>query len=493
MLSDHGGVRTGKFRSAFFDDSDEIASGLSAFGTLPEWLVAGMDGELVGSELERQVPELSDGRLRLLSCVPAGLHAKGDEWVARYEVQVAEGKRARGIVLVGRLWAPGQEPPGAAMKTTAEPRFGAIGWHGWLPGARLQLRVQGHDDALPALATLVDPTSAAELLQRVLRSAGYPEVTIASCLPQVLRYKPGSRCTVLERLDYADRGGAPTPPDFVVAKTHRGDKGQTAWAAMNALWGVPDRWRHAVMLAQPLAYLPVERILVQGPVPGEVKLDELAIQVVIEDSPAVLDRLRQALANTARGLAAIHRSGVSYAGVATFDQELTKVRELVSRLSRTTAQLQYAAAPLLEDLAQTSRAQPAGPTVSAHHTFRPAQVLLQQGRVGFIDFDGACMSEPALDIGRFRAKLRDIGICALTRGGRPLSGPSLARHLRLFDGLCEGFVAAYQERAAVSVDRVVLWETSDLLTAVLQAWSRVQVDRLEPRLVLLRHQLGAGG
>ena len=50
------------------------------------------------------------------------------------------------------------------------------------------------------------------------------------------------RCTVVD-LAYAEPVGRPVPPDRVVLKTHHGDKGLTAWAAMNALWDRPEVWR----------------------------------------------------------------------------------------------------------------------------------------------------------------------------------------------------------------------------------------------------------
>ena len=38
-------------------------------------------------------------------------------------------------------------------------------------------------------------------------------------------------------------------------------------------------------------------------------------------------------------------------------------------------------------------------------------------------------------------------------------------------------------------DRVRLWETLDLLTAVLHAWTKVRVARVAPRLTLLEHHV----
>ena len=91
------------------------------------------------------------------------------------------------------------------------------------------------DAALPALPSLVDADSAAVFLQQEPRDAGH-DVAVAGCAPEVVRYKPGSRCTIVYRMDY---GGAPGP-DPLVVKTHQGDKGRTAWEAMRALWASPS-------------------------------------------------------------------------------------------------------------------------------------------------------------------------------------------------------------------------------------------------------------
>jgi aminoglycoside phosphotransferase (APT) family kinase protein len=53
-----------------------------------------------------------------------------------------------------------------------------------------------------------------------------------------------------------------------------------------------------------------------------------------------------------------------------------------------------------------ARARPAWP-VLCHGDLTPAQVLVTgEGAVGLLDFDDACVGEPALDVGRFTAYLR---------------------------------------------------------------------------------------
>lgn len=475
-------------------ERDSVVSSLAAFASLPDWLAAGMDADRVSEGLLRHVPELGEGGLRLLSCSPDRLRAKESDWLARYTLSVSElGGEPRDIVLVGNLWAPSAKFPAIDSGPGDGTPFGAPGWHCQLPELRLELWAQASDEALPALPRLVEPASAAELLQPILREAGYREATITSCEPVVVRYKPGSRCTVVVGLTYADHGSDAVLPNPVVLKTHQGDKGEAAWAAMNALWQRPLGWRDAVTLAEPLGYLPEERILVQGPVPEECTLKELARRAITDLDPALLDSLRRELAKTARALAALHGSGATYGRTASYDDELAEVNEVVDRLSLSVPGLGVAAAPLLRHLAALSRSEPADPIVPAHHDFRPAQVLLHQGDVGFIDFDGACMAEPALDLGRFRAKLRDIGISALGLDGQPQSGDRVSENLSLLDDLCESFLMAYEEQAVVSRNRVLMWEACDLLTTMLHAWTKVRLARLEPRLTVLGHQLRTSG
>jgi aminoglycoside phosphotransferase (APT) family kinase protein len=178
--------------------------------------------------------------------------------------------------------------------------------------------------------------------------------------------------------------------------------------------------------------------------------------------------------------------------VATFADELDDVRGIVDRLSHTLQDVTSAAAPLLRSLEALDAAVPADPLVTAHHDFRPAQVLINRGRVGFIDFDGSGMAEPALDLGRFCAKLRDIGVSTPAPGGRPLEGTSLADRLASVDELCKHFLASYQDHATVTPARVMLWEGVDLFTALLHAWTKVRLLRVGPRLTVLQERLRSG-
>ena len=463
-------------------DDRDLLTALEAFAELPEWLATVMAPGRVAEALRRDVPEFSGPRVVLAGAEVDRLRAKGDQWHVHCRVGLVEDGQPAELVLVGRLLPPGSPPPAAPTVPFGEP-----GWRCYVAGLGLLLEVEVADAALPALPFLVDADQAARVLQGCLRDAGH-DAEVAGCVPDVVRYKPGSRCTIVYRMTYRGVPG----PDPLVVKTHQGDKGSTAWEAMRALWTRPVATDGVVTLAEPLAYLPDDRVLVQGPVPEDRTLKDLARQAltdaVTDESADSLDELRRMLDRTAVALAALHDSGARYGRAATWGEELAEVREVVARLAVSVPRIGTAADPLLRRLEALHSSVPADPLVSAHHDFRPAQVLLYEGRIGFIDFDGACRAEPALDLGRFRAKLRDIGISAFQASGLPLEpGGPLGRHLRLLDDVCDDFLTAYRRSAPVSAERVVLWEATDLLTALLHAWTKVRTSRVEPRLALLRH------
>ena len=165
-------------------------------------------------------------------------------------------------------------------------------------------------------------------------------------------------------------------------------------------------------LAEPLGFLPGDLILVQGPVPEEQTLKDLVRAAVGAGTPEALSGLRAALDRTAVALAAIHGSGARFGREATLAGELDDIAEVAERLAWTVPALADGAGSFLARHRELDAGCPPGATGPAHHDFRPASAAARR-EVGFIDFDGAGMAEPALDLGRFRSKLRDIGIGAL--------------------------------------------------------------------------------
>ena len=126
------------------------------------------------------------------------------------------GAEPRNVVVVGNLYAPpvavptGDGPVPATGSVGAA--FGEAGWTCWLEDLRLELAVETADPALPALQDIIDPVAARDLLQQVVVKAGYGEAVVTACRPNVVRYKPGSRCTVVVGRGLRPRQRQPARP-----------------------------------------------------------------------------------------------------------------------------------------------------------------------------------------------------------------------------------------------------------------------------------------
>jgi hypothetical protein len=484
------------------DQHAAVAVSLQQFGVLPAWLEAAAQPERVQRALARSIPAFAAGELKLEACEIRRPRFKANSrcWTGTYRLSVAgpqPGQR-RVVVLRGRIIPPGVDAPAAAG---AAPAFGADGWRTYLPELRLHLQVEPEEAELTMLPALTDPDQARALLEQSIRSGpgAYADLRIAAVVPRVVRYHPNSRCAILYHLEYpADLASARHWPDLVVAKTYRGDKGQNAYDGMRALWDSPLATSEEVCIAEPLAYLPDLKVLVQGPIREEQRLSDLLRGALRSGAPEAMAEVQDYLRKTAVGLAALHRSGVRWGTARGWADKIASVREESERLAGVVPHLADAAPPLLGRLEALARTSPADPPVPAHGDFRPMQVLLHQGRIGFIDFDGFCQAEPAMDLALFRSSLKDKGMRALYEEGNGRDGVTLdpttcQTRLAQLEELGEVFLAHYERHAAVSRQRVALWEACYLFTFVLHSWVRVKPIRVTHMLMLLeRHGRATG-
>jgi len=349
---------------------------------------------------------------------------------------------------------------------------------------------------LPVLPQLTNPVEARALLERSLRSSApaYRDVRLEACRPEVLRDHPGLRATVRFQLTYpADVPDAANWPDTLIAKTYEGEQGQHAYDGMRALWHSSLAADERVRIAEPIAYLPDLRLLIQGSIPEEQTLTALLESALSTQAPAALADLDTAMHKTASALAALHQTGTATGSAYGWIDELAQVRAFTERVAAVVPELAGAATPLLATLDVYAAITTPDPAVFAHGTFRPNQVLLHEGRVGVIDFDSWCRAEPALDLALFLTSVRDVRLSAI-RKAAPLSTDPAAEDdrslafLAQLDTLCDAFLAQYATLMPVKRARVAIWEALYLLTLVLRSWERVKPVRLANIVPLLdRH------
>jgi aminoglycoside phosphotransferase (APT) family kinase protein len=271
---------------------------------------------------------------------------------------------------------------------------------------------------------------------------------------------------------------------MVVAKVSQEEEAATSYGAMRALWDSPLSRSEHVSIARPLAFVPELGLLVQSAVPEERNLKELLHAALLSGTSEDLAELDGTLQMTARGLADLHRCGATHGEVVTWLDELASLRKKRAKLADVMPRLADLE-DVLDRLEAAALTAPPDPFVPVHHSFRPAQVLLADGGIAFIDFDKSCQSEPASDLAMFTTKLRHASLNKLHVGADDedddelLDDATRLERIRRADSLCETFVGEYGRHASVSPRRIALWEALELFSLILSAAKKVNAGRVE--------------
>lgn len=486
----------------------EVFDGLLQLATLPDWLQAALEPDQVIAALASCVPAFVAGELKLRGCKVKRLILKdtSGRWAGSYQLTVEQpqsGQRQT-VALRGTLTAPGRARP-AGDDGAASAAFGAPDWRCYLPQLGLDMQTEPPETALAAMPQLTDPEQARALLEESIRagSPAYRDLRLRACTPHVISYKPGSRCTIRYHLEYPDELADRGWPMTVIAKTYRGKKGQNAYDGMLALWRSSLSQGDIVTIAEPLAYVPELKLLVQGPIHGAESLEDLLKSALRAGAPEALEEARRAIRMTAAGLAVLHQSGARHGETITWEDRLPDIHEIVERLVVPMPELANAATPLIARLEALAARCPADPLVPTHGTFDPEQVLIDGEpigfidpeqvqidieRIGFIDFDDFCLAEPAMDVGLFLAAIIDL---ALKAGDEDLLTSREARLARLDQArqIGEVFLSEYEALAPISRQRVALWEATDFLIDALHAWTKVKLAGPDNDMLILEHHL----
>lgn len=473
-----------------------IWEGLQAFRDLPAWMTAARDPEHICAALSEAIPEFQLGQLTLQECDTSNIRYKGENWQGFYELTVSKpGESETSMInLQGVLFPPevfGDRP------LQVENALGSEEFHAVIPSLHLELWHKQPEGVLSSLEMLTDPEQSRQYLMDQIRagSSAYQNLQIEAAHPKIVRYKPGSRCTIVYRLDYPE-GAEDHRPELVVAKTYRKEKGQNAYDSMRALWDSPLSTSSLVTIAEPLAYDPELRIMIQGPIRQERTLKDLTVMAVKAGTSEAYDELTEAMRQTARGLAEIHKSNVRLDKVYGWEDDEEQVRETIEELSVAVPGL-AAGYPLVDRLSQLMGSSQPDPLVPSHGTFRPAQVLMYQGEIGFIDFDSCCNAEPAKDLGLFlcaflRAGMATVDFDDIEVGSEALDDEARRSRFERLIAVSESFLDEYEScYQPVNRQRVALFEALELFILILHAWTKVKVRELRDIMYTLEQFLPA--
>lgn len=278
-------------------------------------------------------------------------------WERTYGRRAPGGDAGATIVLEGRPEAPGR-PVVLALTSPA----GADGPEVFDGGAAGQVAVLPFDGdpGLPGLREALAGLDATE----------------------VLRYRPGKRCTVRARL-----GGRTVIVKAAPAAVHVWDDAVVLWEA--ALAG-----RLPFAVAEPVRWDGDRGIMVQGLVAGRPILDD----VRSAGGPALTRRLGEALAGLARSRVVPTATAPPDAQIARTDRAVARaaarVPHLADRLRAQADRLRRAHAALAPAM-----------LVPCHGAAHVHQWLADGDRLGLIDFDRFAMGEPELDVATYIAEL----------------------------------------------------------------------------------------
>lgn len=475
-----------------------IWEGLQSYASLPAWVITATDPLRVIHAMDHGIPEFTSGNKILRNCDIHHVRYKDGKWSGTYKLEVEDktnGTKGAEVRLLGTFLPPDQIR-GRKMEVTG--RLGEDSWYGFLPEVNLEFQKLEPEKVLAALSLLTDPEGSRQLLEKSIRAGSprYANLHIEACTPKVVRYKPGSRCTVVYQLEYPQGNSSdPSWPNLVVAKTYRNEKGVNAYQSMRAVWESPLGTSKEVAVAEPLAYLPDMRVLVQGPIREQQTLKEMVRSAVCTRSKESIEEMFSFMRKTAAGVVALHTSRVQSGLTWTWENELAVVQEQVDNLAASIPALKVGTEPLINQLVALALAYPPDRPVPSHGSFRPAQVLISDGKIGFIDFDSFCQSEPALDLALFLGNVKSIGLTAFEEDEEApvLDRPEQEARLELLENACRVFLDEYETSLPVSHQRISLWETLDLLTIVIHSWTKVKPVRLQNTLFLLEQHLRRNG
>jgi hypothetical protein len=280
-----------------------------------------------------------------------------------------------------RVWQRQQQ------KTWAPPPFGPPVLH--LPELAMMLWAYPNDPNLPGLARLVDTEKILAEAQAAPKKFGLSQAPIA-ITAQRTKYVPGQRCGYVYRLKSAD--GATFS---VYGKAYQSGEGKKVFALMQEIWESDACQSGRFVLPQPYGYDADSEVIWQEAISGE------PLAKIAETIPN-LPEMAEAIG--AR-LAAFHSLRLQLPLERTFEAQVEETRQTLAAISKAFPDYAERCGQIGEKLLAAANKLGPGPVTPVHASFKFSHIFATAKGIAFIDFDGACLGDPAYDVGRFIAHL----------------------------------------------------------------------------------------
>jgi aminoglycoside phosphotransferase (APT) family kinase protein len=268
-----------------------------------------------------------------------------------------------------------------------------------LPEWSMHIQVSPLDARFPQLVRVSDPRHVREMLAAAHAA---DEVAPAPAPPSgyavtPVRYHPGQRHVLRYAPLDAAKGGGGT----VFAKLCTGEEGARTFRAASAAADWLAQHGAGVTAVRPLAYIAEDGVVLY---PGRL-------------GAPLSDRLRRPSQGTARclervgaALCALHHVPPALAGRLprhVFAAEVSEIaREACDHIPALLPSLGAALGALLHRAQHVHEQLPRESATFAHGDFKSEHVWVAPGGPMLIDFDAACLADPAYDLGKFLADLQ---------------------------------------------------------------------------------------
>jgi Ser/Thr protein kinase RdoA (MazF antagonist) len=325
-----------------------------------------------------------------------------------------------------------------------------------VPEMAAVVRLFPYDAGLTGLARVTDRPAMTALFTASLPACHDKGWRIRDVECEPVQYKPGRLCTLRYRLTLDHPRHLDSKRVDVFGKVYRDDRWRQSYALLKETWQASlasgGTWR----AAEPIAAVGSWRFIVQSAVSGRQFRHVLADLTMDGAQPGAIQEAEAHLAAVARAARAMHQSPITLGPCLDFNMLLASQRVNLEHLRQVHADLAGELHRLRATIERLGHAMPPCELRLSHGDFAHGNVMLDDGRVGIIDFDRSGQAEPIYDVAYFLTHLTSFS----------LRHPERAAHLRR---LGEHFRDSYGELApSVSPRRLAVYEALDLSAYVLR-------------------------